>query len=115
MHLRILQTKLQKSRLVPLQPTAAALEVYLHRRQALGYHALSDVVFVAERGDPLDVGLLGVWFSKLTCPFLPIVPQYRACRDHMWQLTRNVSLWCNYAQAFFEYLVATRGLPGVFR
>ena len=29
-HLRILQTKLQKSRLVPLQPTAAALAVYLH-------------------------------------------------------------------------------------
>jgi integrase len=66
-HLRILQTKFQKSRLVPLHPTAAAaLAVYLHRRQALGYHALSDAVFVAERGGPLDVGLLGVWFGKLT-------------------------------------------------
>ena len=66
-HLRILQTKFQKSRLVPLHSTAAAaLAVYLHQRQALGYHALSDAVFVAERGGPLDVGLLGVWFGKLT-------------------------------------------------
>lgn len=66
-HLRILQTKFQKSRLVPMHPTAAAaLVAYLRRREALGYHALSDTVFVAERGGPLDVGLLGVWFGKLT-------------------------------------------------
>ena len=66
-HLRVLQTKFQKSRLVPMHPTtAAALAAYLRRREALGYHALSDAVFVAERGGPLDVGLLGVWFGKLT-------------------------------------------------
>lgn len=66
-HLRILQTKFQKSRLVPLHPTAAAaLAAYLRRREDLGYHALSDAVFVAERGGPLHVGLLGVWFGKLT-------------------------------------------------
>lgn len=65
-HLRILQTKFQKSRLVPMHPTtAAALAAYLRRREALGYHALSDAVFVAERSGPLDVGLLGVWFGKL--------------------------------------------------
>ncbi len=66
-HLRVLQTKLQKSRLVPLHPSAAAaLAAYLRRRENLGYHALSDAVFVAERGGPLHVGLLGVWFGKLT-------------------------------------------------
>lgn len=66
-HLRILQTKFQKSRLVPLHSTtAAALAAYLRQREALGYHALSDAVFMAERGSPLHVGLLGRWFAKLT-------------------------------------------------
>lgn len=66
-HLRILQTKFQKSRLVPMHPTtAAALAAYLRCRQELGYHALSDVVFPTEGGGPLDVSLLGVWFGKLT-------------------------------------------------
>ena len=66
-HLHILQAKFQKSRLVPLHPSAAAaLVAYLRRREDLGYHALSDAVFVAERGGPLDVHLLGVWFAKLT-------------------------------------------------
>lgn len=66
-HLRILQTKFQKSRLVPMHPTTLEeLAAYLRRRQELGYHALSDMVFPTERGGPLDVGLLGVWFGKLT-------------------------------------------------
>lgn len=66
-HLRILQTKFQKSRLVPVHPTSAtALAAYLLQRQELGYHALSDSVFMTEQGDPLDVDLLGVWFGKLT-------------------------------------------------
>ena len=60
-------TKFQKSRLVPLHPTAAAeLEAYCRRREELGYHALSEVFFVSERGGPLAVKLLGVWFAKLT-------------------------------------------------
>ena len=66
-HLRVLQTKFHKSRLVPVHPTtAAALATYLHQRRQLGYHALSNAVFIAERGGPLDMGLLGVWFGKLT-------------------------------------------------
>ncbi|MDQ2804944.1 MAG: tyrosine-type recombinase/integrase, partial [Pseudomonadota bacterium] len=66
-HLRILQTKFQKSRLVPVHPTtAAALAHYLRQREALGYHALSEAVFVSKRGGPLNVSLLGRWFSKLT-------------------------------------------------
>lgn len=65
-HLHVLQTKFQKSRLVPLHlSAAAALAAYLRRREDLGYHALSDAVFVAERGGPLHVHLLGVWFGKL--------------------------------------------------
>jgi integrase/recombinase XerD len=66
-HLRILQAKFHKSRLVPLHPTTATtLAGYFRRREALGYHALSDAVFVSERGGSLNVSLLGRWFSKLT-------------------------------------------------
>jgi len=66
-HLRVLQTKFHKSRLVPVHPTtAAALAAYLQCRKELGYHALSDIVFPTERGGPLDVSPLGVWFGKLT-------------------------------------------------
>ena len=66
-HLHVLQTKFQESRIVPVHPTtAAALAHYCRRRQELGYHALSDIVFVSERGGPLDVDGLGCWFSKLT-------------------------------------------------
>ena len=39
-HLRVLQTKFHKSRLVPMHPTTvAALAAYLRRREDLGYHA----------------------------------------------------------------------------
>ena len=66
-HLRILQTKFHKSRLVPMHPTTVAeLATYLRRRQELGYHALSDTLFSAEQGGPTGVSLLGAWFGKLT-------------------------------------------------
>ncbi len=79
-HLRVLQTKFQNSRLVPLHPTTAtALAAYLRCRQELGYHALSDIVFPTAGGSPLDVGLLGVWFGKLTCK-LGIWPADKAAR-----------------------------------
>jgi integrase/recombinase XerD len=66
-HLRVLQTKFHKSRLVPIHATTtAALATYLQRREDLGYDALSEVVFVSERGGPLDLGSLRVWFGKLT-------------------------------------------------
>jgi len=66
-HLRILQSKFRKSRLVPVDPTTAdALSDYLRLRSELGYHALSEVVFVNKLGNPLDVGVLGYWFGKLT-------------------------------------------------
>ena len=44
----------------------AALARYLQHREALGYDALSDAVFMAEAGGRLDVGLLGAWFRSLT-------------------------------------------------
>ncbi len=66
-HLRVLQTKFHKSRLVPLHPTAAvALAAYIQRREAFGYHALSNALFMTDRGGPLEVGVLGIWFGKLT-------------------------------------------------
>jgi integrase len=66
-HLRILESKFRKSRLVPVDPTtAAALADYVRRREELGFHALSETFFVNERGGPLDAGVLGRWFDKLT-------------------------------------------------
>jgi integrase/recombinase XerD len=65
-NLWILKTKLGKSRLVTLHPTtAAALAHYCRQRERLGYHALSDVLFVSERGGRLDIDLLGRWFAGL--------------------------------------------------
>jgi len=66
-HLRVLESKFRKSRLVPVDPTtAAALSGYVGRRHDLGYHALSEIFFMNERGGPLDTGVLGCWFGKLT-------------------------------------------------
>jgi integrase len=66
-HLRVLESKFRKSRLVPVDPTtAAALAGYVRRRHDLGYHALSEIFFVNERGGSLDAGVLGCWFGKLT-------------------------------------------------
>jgi integrase/recombinase XerD len=66
-HLRVLESKFRKSRLVPVDPTTAtALADYVRRRHDYGYHALSEVFFVNERGGPLNAGLLGCWFGKLT-------------------------------------------------
>jgi len=49
-HLRVLDTKFHKSRLVPLHPsTAAALRAYAAQRSRLGYDGLCDSFFVSER------------------------------------------------------------------
>jgi integrase len=66
-HLRVLESKFRKSRLVPVDPTtAAALAGYVRRRHELGYHGLSEIFFVNERGGLLDTGVLRCWFGKLT-------------------------------------------------
>lgn len=66
-HLRVLESKFRKSHLVPVDPTtAAALADYVRRRHDLGYRALSEICFVNESGGPLDAGVLGSWFGKLT-------------------------------------------------
>jgi integrase len=57
-HLRVLESKFRKSRLVPVDPTtAAALAGYVRCRYDLGYHALSEIFFVNKRGGPLNAGL----------------------------------------------------------
>lgn len=49
-HLRVLDTKFHKSRLVPLHPsTATALRAYATQRYRLGYDGLCDRFFVSER------------------------------------------------------------------
>lgn len=49
-HLRVLDTKFHKSRLVPLHSsTAAALRAYAAQRSRLGYDGLCDRFFVSER------------------------------------------------------------------
>ncbi len=49
-HLRVLDTKFHKSRLVPLHPsTATALRAYATQRSRLGYDGLCDRFFVSER------------------------------------------------------------------
>ena len=49
-HLRVLDTKFHKSRLVPLHPsTAAVLRAYATQRSRLGYDGLCDRFFVSER------------------------------------------------------------------
>jgi integrase/recombinase XerD len=66
-HLRVLESKFRKSRLVPIDPTtAAALANYVRHRRDRGYHALSQIFFVNEHGCLLDAGVLGCWFGKLT-------------------------------------------------
>jgi integrase/recombinase XerD len=53
-HLRIVETKFHKSRIVPLHPsTTERLRVYATQRHDLGYHLLSDVFFPARTGKPL--------------------------------------------------------------
>jgi integrase/recombinase XerD len=64
--LQILQTKFQKSRIVPIHPTVAvALESYLDLRRKHSRDGWSDHVFVNRRGGPLDVHTIGRWFRKL--------------------------------------------------
>jgi integrase/recombinase XerD len=49
-HIRVLDTKFHKSRLVPLHPsTATALRAYATQRSRLGYDGLCDRFFVSER------------------------------------------------------------------
>jgi integrase/recombinase XerD len=70
LHLRILQTKFHKSRLVPLHPTTAAnLRLYAQRRTQLGYAGLSDAFFVSERGTHLKYLPLQRWLAR-TAPQL---------------------------------------------
>jgi integrase/recombinase XerD len=65
-NLQILQTKFQKSRIVPIHPTVAvALASYLDKRREHPRDGWSDRLFVNCRGGPLDVHTIGAWFAQL--------------------------------------------------
>jgi integrase len=64
--LLIRQTKFQKSRWVPLHPTAAdQLRRYAQLRREMNYDGLSDVFFISELGRPLDLHTLCSAFRRL--------------------------------------------------
>jgi integrase len=66
-HLRIIESKFGKSRLVPLHATTAEkLKQYVRLRTRLGYSARSDAFFVSERGAHLNYGCLVQWFIRIT-------------------------------------------------
>jgi integrase/recombinase XerD len=66
-HLRIVETKFRKSRLVPLHPTTAQqLRHYAEQRKHLGYDALSDSFFPSEKGKALDQNSVWLSFRRLT-------------------------------------------------
>lgn len=66
-HLRIVETKFHKSRLVPLHPTTAEqLRQYAEQRKQLGYNALSDHFFISENGKALDQSCAWLSFRRLT-------------------------------------------------
>ena len=66
-HLRIIETKFRKSRLVPLHPaTAQHLRHYQEQRKRLGYDALSDSFFISESGKALNHTCVWLSFRRLT-------------------------------------------------
>ena len=73
-HLQILQTKLHKSRIVPIHATVvAALSGYFEERRAHERDTWGDRLFVNRDGRPLDVHDLGRWFTSL-CQSVGIEP-----------------------------------------
>jgi integrase/recombinase XerD len=65
-NLQILQTKFQKSRIVPVHASvASALQNYLDERQCHALDRWTDRLFVNRDGGPLDVHTIGFWFGQL--------------------------------------------------
>jgi site-specific recombinase XerD len=66
-YLKVLATKFQKSRLVPLHPTTAAqLRQYLEKRRQFGYAASSTHFFITEQGNRLNRVVLWRTFKSVT-------------------------------------------------
>jgi len=73
-NLQILETKNQKSRIVPIHPTVVvALDSYLEQRHVHARNKWCDRLFVNRDGRPLDVHVIGEWFAQLTRS-LEIIP-----------------------------------------
>jgi integrase len=65
-HLQVVETKFQKSRIVPLHSTvAAALDSYLEQRRPYADNGWGDRLFVNRDGRPLAIHALGHWFAQL--------------------------------------------------
>jgi len=66
-NLQILETKFQKSRIVPLHLTAAAvLDSYLDQRRTFRRGERCDRLLVNRDGRPLHIHTVGAWFTQLT-------------------------------------------------
>jgi integrase len=66
-HLRIVETKFRKSRLVPVHPTTAdRLRHYAWHRCHLGYQGVSEVFFPSATGAVLHRATVGHVFHRLT-------------------------------------------------
>ena len=90
--LHIRQTKFHKSRFVPLHAsTADQLQRYLARRRQLQYDALSDAVFVSEKGQPLSYEALAQWFTT-TCRRIGIGPTHGGRRPTLHALRHTFAV-----------------------
>jgi integrase/recombinase XerD len=90
--LHIRETKFHKSRLVPLHPsTAQQLRQYIGMRTTLRYDALSDRVFVSEKGHMLSHKVLGNWFGAL-CKRLSIAPSLGGRRPSLQALRHRFAI-----------------------
>lgn len=66
----VLETKFNKSRLVPLHPSAVKqLQKYKKLRTKMGYAGLSDAFFVSEQGDHIQPQTFSKWFKRMTKRF----------------------------------------------
>lgn len=91
-HLRVMETKFCKSRLVPLHPsTADRLKVYAQQRSDRHYAGLSETFFVSEKGPPLNHQSLGRWFARL-CRELDFWPADDARRPSLYSLRHSFAV-----------------------
>lgn len=91
-HLRVMETKFGKSRLVPLHPsTADQIKAYAQKRSDLYYAGLSDTLFVSEKDLPLNYSSLGRWFSRL-CRQLGFWPADDTRRPSLYSLRHSFAV-----------------------
>jgi len=91
-HIR--ETKVHKSRLVPLHPRPAEQLRHDHKQRArLQYEALSDACFVSEQGQPRRYLALPTWFARL-CQRLAIEPPERGRAPCLMSFRHTFAVTC---------------------